>query len=216
MNILCIGNSYTYYNDMPKMLESLLRENGFETEIDAVTKGGRRLYENLVIDDEYNAKIRELIAKKDYDVLFLQEQSYFALVDYEKFENALSELIDLVGAKRVILYATWGRKSGSPLLEEHGWTSLGMTDALFSAYNSAARKLGTELSPVGLCFKALGERSCNIELYNADLSHPSYEGSAVAAICHFKKITGALPDKVSSITLDGSTVDMIKSVVNDK
>lgn len=33
MNILFIGNSYTYYNDMPKMLESLARAAGFYAEV---------------------------------------------------------------------------------------------------------------------------------------------------------------------------------------
>lgn len=40
MNILFIGNSYTYYNDMPKMLESLARAAGFYAEVASVTKGG--------------------------------------------------------------------------------------------------------------------------------------------------------------------------------
>lgn len=34
MNILFIGNSYTYYNDMPKMLESLARAAGFYAEVE--------------------------------------------------------------------------------------------------------------------------------------------------------------------------------------
>ena len=43
MNILFIGNSYTYYNDMPQMLAELAKENGNDVSVDAVTKGGRKL-----------------------------------------------------------------------------------------------------------------------------------------------------------------------------
>ena len=53
MNILMIGNSYTYYNDMPKILESLAIENGKDVRVDSVTKGGRKLYANLLPEDEY-------------------------------------------------------------------------------------------------------------------------------------------------------------------
>ena len=42
MNILFIGNSYTYYNNMPKMLEALAKENGKKLCVNAVTKGGRK------------------------------------------------------------------------------------------------------------------------------------------------------------------------------
>ena len=213
MNILFIGNSYTYYNDMPKMLEALLIENGFKASVSSVTKGGRKLYKNLDPEDEYNKKIKELISENSFDYLFLQEQSYFALIDYEKFENALSELIKLVGAKRNVLYATWGRKTGSELLSEYGWTSYGMTDSLFAAYSSAAKKLEAQVSPVGLCFKEIIKCHPEYELYDKDLTHPSYLGSAVAAISHYRSMIGTLPDKVSSIALDESTVNMVKSVV---
>ena len=40
MKILFIGNSYTYYNDMPALLESLMCENGYDAKIHSVTKGG--------------------------------------------------------------------------------------------------------------------------------------------------------------------------------
>ena len=55
MNILFIGNSYTYYNDMPNILEALAKENGKDLSADAVTKGGRKLYANLDAEDEYFA-----------------------------------------------------------------------------------------------------------------------------------------------------------------
>ena len=55
MNILFIGNSYTYYNDMPKMLESLARAAGFYAEVASVTKGGYTLA-RLASDDNENGR----------------------------------------------------------------------------------------------------------------------------------------------------------------
>ena len=42
MKLLFIGNSYTYFNEMPEQLEALMRENGFDVTVHSVTKGGRK------------------------------------------------------------------------------------------------------------------------------------------------------------------------------
>jgi hypothetical protein len=206
MKILFIGNSYTYYNDMPELLESLMCENGYDAKIHSVTKGGRKLCANLEVGDEYNAKIVKLISENSFDVLFLQEQSYLPIVDAEVFESAVGALKTLAGARRTILYATWGRKSGCPLLSELSLSSDEMTDALCAAYQNAAKAFDSEVSPVGLAFKSL---SGKLELYCDDMSHPSYVGSAVAAIVHYRTITGKLPKKSDSLGLDKETVDTI-------
>ena len=208
MKILFIGNSYTFYNDMPKLLEALLIENGYDASVDSVTKGGRKLYANLEIGDEYNTRISELISKNSYDALFLQEQSYFPLVDEERFEYAVAHLKKLVGAKRTLLYATWGRKAGCPLLDELSLSSSEMTKALHSAYSKIAKATGCELSPVGLAFDSICDK---LELYAPDLSHPSYIGSSLAAIVHYKSLTSALPKDLSSLGLDSETLDAILS-----
>ena len=211
--ILFIGNSYTFYNDMPQMLLTIARNNGKEITVHSVTKGGRKLYENLNEEDKYNRQIRALINDNEYDVLFLQEQSYFALVDYAEFKRGICELARLVAAKRTVLYATWGRKTGCDLLEKYGWTTDGMTDGLYDAYGKAAKEIGAELSPVGLCFKSLSHAAPHIELYNPDLSHPSYAGSFTAALCHYFKIFGELPENFDGIELDKNEIDIIKQTV---
>ena len=210
MKILFIGNSYTFYNDMPKLLEALLIENGYDASVDSVTKGGRKLYANLEDGDEYNAQILELVSKNSYDVLFLQEQSYFPIVDYDKFEAAVASLKKIVGAKRTLLYATWGRKTGCPLLNELKLSSTEMTNALASAYAKAAESAECELSEVGLAFASLCDE---LELYAPDLSHPSYIGSAVAAIVHYRSLMSVLPEKLSSLGLDSETLGAVLSVL---
>ncbi|MBQ7375872.1 MAG: hypothetical protein IJW52_03210 [Clostridia bacterium] len=214
MKILFIGNSYTFYNDMPKMLAELGVENGKELEVDSVTRGGRKLYENLVSGDEYNSKILELIAKKSYDVLILQEQSYFALVDYAEFERGVRGLVELVGAKRVILYATWGRKAGCDLLPKYGWSSAEMGEKLFAAYSSAAKACGAEVSPVGLCFNKINAIG-DFELYHPDLSHPSRLGTVIGVLCHYKKIFGELPEKCETLALSAEEKRVVFDTVDN-
>lgn len=204
MKILFVGNSYTYYNDMPKLFCALAQENGKDVLVDSVTKGGRKLYENLAPEDEYCQKIASLCRKNTYDVLILQEQSYFPLVDFEGFVKGLDGVMKLVNAPKTLFYATWGRKTGCPLLDELGMTSEEMTVHLAKAYQKAADILGAEISPVGACFCKLNKCAPEVELYNKDLSHPSLLGSTVAAITHYRCIFGELPKICKSLGLDSA------------
>ena len=214
MKVLFIGNSYTYYNDMPKIFEALAKENGKEISVDSVTKGGRKLYENLDPCDENHKIICELKNMGRYDVLILQENSLYPIKDFSTFEKGASELISLVDAKKNILYATWGRKEGSNTLTDLSLTSAEMTDILHEKNSALAEKLGALISPVGITFKALCEAAPAFELYNPDKSHPSYLGSAVAALCHYRTVFGENAKKYISLGLDSETVSTILMAIN--
>ena len=41
LNILFIGNSYTYFSDLPTLFSSLCAANGQDVRVDSVTCGGR-------------------------------------------------------------------------------------------------------------------------------------------------------------------------------
>ena len=213
MKILFIGNSYTFYNDMPKMLEALSIENGKDVEVYSVTKGGRKLYSNLNEGDEWGEKIRDLCAKNEFDVLFLQEQSYFPIVDEKNITEGARALKELVNAKRTILYSTWGRSEGCPLLDELSLSSSEMSLALRDAYRRAAADIGAELSEVGMAFEEIKKGAKNISLYANDLSHPSYIGSAVAALVHYRVVFGDLPSSTASIEADDGTMTTILNIL---
>ena len=213
MKILFIGNSYTYYNDMPKIFENLANENGKSVYAFAVTKGGRNLYENLDPCDENFKKIEDFTKSEKCDILFLQEQSYLPIKDFEAFQKGASALGRKVNAKRTVLYATWGRKEGCKLLSELMLSSAEMTYALHENYKRLATEMGAELSPVGLCFKYISLKYPEHELYNQDLSHPSYFGSAVAAVCHYYTVFGEMPSTYTSLALDSVQTDVIRKAI---
>ena len=77
MKILFIGNSATYCNDMPLILEALINANRKNAKVDSVTRGGDRLCENLSDGDKKNAELKELLSVNEYDVLFLQERYHY-------------------------------------------------------------------------------------------------------------------------------------------
>ena len=83
-----------------------MRENAIDVTIHSVTKGGRKLFENLQQNDENSEKITELLDENLYDILFLQEQSYLPAVNYEVFEDGVRRLKEKVLAKQTILITT--------------------------------------------------------------------------------------------------------------
>ena len=85
MNILFIGNSYTYYNDLPALFEILANENEKDVVSSSVTFGGAKLYQFVDEENEYSAKLDQLLKDNKYDICILQEQSILPIVNYSMF-----------------------------------------------------------------------------------------------------------------------------------
>ena len=178
MRVLFIGNSYTYYNEMPTALFApFAAAAGFPVEVTAVTKGGWTLEKMADPADEHGARAAEAL-KEPYDYVVLQEQSLRPILEPERFYGAVRKLAAAVREKggKPILYATWGRKPGHEKLEELGLTNETMTLALSAAYRRIGEELEIPVAYVGQAFyEAKGE------LYDPDGSHPSLAGSYLAA-----------------------------------
>ncbi|MBE6883429.1 MAG: hypothetical protein E7487_02360 [Ruminococcaceae bacterium] len=200
MKLLFIGNSYTFYHNMPVLLENLLRENGYAADIFSVTRGGRKLIENTATQDECSLQLNSLLQDHFFDVVFLQEQSLLSILDYRLFVEGVTALAEKLAphTSKMILYATWGRREGSPDLDSLGLSSLVMTEKISSAYERAASLIHASVSPVGMAFAEL-QNDC--ELYAEDFSHPSYIGSCLAAVIHYTTVLGMPPQKCSSLLL---------------
>lgn len=203
MKVLFVGNSYTFYNDLPGLFEKLARENGREVTVFSVTEGGRKLVKFQKTEDPYTQRLEELLAREHFDTVFLQEFSTLPAEDYGTFFSGVRYLVEKMRgrADRTILYATWGRKPGSPDLERLGWTNESMTRALADSYTKAAKELGLDVSYVGPAFRKVLVRHPEIELYDPDKTHPSREGSALAAMVHYGTIFGEMPSSAHSLEL---------------
>lgn len=214
MKVLFIGNSYTYFNDMPKIFERLCRDNGRDVTATSVVHGGHKLYQYVDNDDQYRAKLEETIETDHYDLCFIQEQSYLPISNYDLFFSGLSRLIEKVkpSADAFMLYETWGRRAGHPTLDEFGWTNESMTFDLAAAYAKAGEVLGVPVSYVGLNFYKIYTTHPEIELYHEDKTHPSWEGSCLAALTHYHTLFGEFPESTSSLKLSDETLTEFKAL----
>ena len=108
MKVLFIGNSYTSVNDLPSLVEALAEAaGGQKIESDQYLPGGYT-FEQHAKDEKALEKIRE----KKWDVVVLQEQSLFPVLNREsmhKYARILHEEISKQGAKTVF-YLTWARQ----------------------------------------------------------------------------------------------------------
>lgn len=191
-SILFIGNSYTYYNDLPSIFKSLGESSGYQLEVNSITNGGHKLSQHADPNDQYGKLVEQaLTGDKKYDYIILQEQSIRPITDdapdfYSAVRN-LAERIRKTGAEP-ILYSTWGRKTGHSTLKTYGWTNESMTWKLAASYQKIGDELNIKVAHVGLAFYDIYTTKKGLELYDPDMTHPSFMGSYLSAMTLFTKI----------------------------
>ena len=179
--ILFIGNSYTYFNDMPQIFARICKENGKDVIADSVTCGGYTLEQFLSEEDEYGARMRKMLSEGGCDYAVMQEQSVRPVTQTDIFLDSVVKLADIIrscGAEPV-LYQTWARAEGSETLTELGLSREQMQTQLRLAYEKAAAKTGAKLVYAG---DRVSEAYKNGEdVICEDKSHPTQKGSEIIA-----------------------------------
>ena len=175
MRILMLGNSFTYFHDMPKLVAAITGE-----EVVSHTRGGAYLSEQLNAETEMGAKTLKALKEEKWDYVVMQEQSKGPIAAKESFMESVRGLCELArkaGAKPV-LYASWAYREGSEKLTSTGMSYNEMADGLYASYHEAANENGALVADVGTAFTAM--RGI-VELYEPDDYHPSAAGSMLAA-----------------------------------
>ena len=214
--ILFVGNSYTFFSDLPKLFRELAEENGKEVDVSSVTKGGWSMIKYLDNGDENTEKLNAAVENAPYDTVILQDHSIISLKNPDGFVDGMKRMKEKFAGKtdRIILYQTWARKNGNKVLAENGWERDWMHKGVTEAYRNIAAEIGAEVSPVGECFYAVYEPHPEIELYDPDGSHPSYTGSSLAAVCHYRAVFGELPQKTDTLNVPSEWMEIFKDTVN--
>ena len=189
LNVLFVGNSYTYYNQMPEgAFTEVAEAAGYKVMVTSVTRGGFRLSQFADPDNEEGKRLRQITSGVHYDYAVLQEQSINPIVNEAEFFKGVSDIMNLICADTFVLYATWGRNDGSQTLSELGLTREEMTNKLSVAYHTAGKMFGARVAEVGKAFWEYSKSHNKDELYSPDQTHPSALGSAIAARVIFEKI----------------------------
>ena len=166
------------------------------------------------------------IASGAYDIVVLQEQSQIpsftdAEVDalFFPYVKTLDSAIKVANpCTKTLLYMTWGRKNGDDM-NCATWppvcTYTGMDSLLRKRYLEAAVANNCMVAPAGAVWRYLRQYHPEINLYEPDNSHPSFEGSYAVAACFYSAIFKKSPSNFNlNYHLEDSTVQKIKAAVD--
>ena len=190
--VLCIGNSFTYYNSCPLMLKQIAWSQGHYIDMSASLKGGWSMGQHL----DY-ATTDDLVKEGGFDVVFLQDQSQGpAKVGFDRKENALVlesmvKMADKVRSTsedcRVVIECTWaypGKKNG-------GFGSV----AEFYKYAGKGAKImakaaKAEVSPIRDAFRIANMERPDILMFSPDGYHQSTYGSYLKSCVNYLLLYG--------------------------
>ncbi|EDM73608.1 hypothetical protein PPSIR1_31238 [Plesiocystis pacifica SIR-1] len=186
--VLFIGNSYTFFNDLPALVANVTASVGQEWETGAQAIGGATVETHL-----FDPGTATLLAE-GWDVVVLQGQSVEPIFQTLVFEAAVVDFAALVEAEspgaELLLFETWARGEGSEVLDQLMMTAEEMQQGLSEGYAGAAEAASAEVVPVGQAWAlALGEVPPPM-LHTGDLSHPNLTGSFLTACMFSIALTG--------------------------
>jgi PKD repeat protein len=196
LSVLFIGNSYTSYNNLPQLVQSLSTSAGKTLNIDSSIPGGYLMSSHL-----NDATTFAKISQGNWDYVILQEQSQIPTIDFYRDNDMYPAMTDLKAlieqynpCAKIITYMTWGRRYGGQQCDPSGtycspvFANFNqMQNSLTSAYLEISEQLNVQCAPVGVVWQNILNNSTHV-LHSGDNSHPNIDGSYVAACTIFSSI----------------------------
>jgi hypothetical protein len=190
--VLFIGNSYTYYNNLPRVLEALAASASPPERLEtrAVVVGGARLQTHWDEGDALDA-----LREGGWDYVVLQEQSTLGIL----LVNGRHEIND---PERILFpyarrFHEEARKKGAKTVLALTWSRRHAPEAqarLNHAFFTLGRELGATVAPIGLAWQSVREQHPGIPLYVDDGSHPAPAGTYLAACTLYATLFGRSPE----------------------
>lgn len=220
-NVLFVGNSYTYYHEMPvRFFKKFAKAAGITVNVAEITNGGQYLYEFADFHDEFGSQVKKILENRKFDFVVLQEQSNNAVKNTVGFYDSvrvLNELIKENGAE-LVLYSTWGygeKKTSSPKLTDIAPTTEDMEMAIRAAYAAIGDELGARVARAGAAM-TYALKNTDIVLYENDYTHPTMSGSCMAAMTLVNAMFGVEPKDVdfSDISFTKEQMQQLKEIAS--
>jgi hypothetical protein len=166
LRVLFIGNSHTYYQDLPAWVALMAKEEGYECDVTMLAHPGWYLHQHVK-----EPEVRFNIKYGHYDYVVLQEHShpFDDIPGYIEAATKIAEWVRKAGSKPVI-YGTWARK-----------TEKSVQETMNSVNSRLAENLDALYAPVGESWWPYKESWPETEMYDEDGSHASERGIEFAA-----------------------------------
>jgi PKD repeat protein len=184
---------------LPTLFSELALSKGKQPFVDTKSNGGFT-FQSHVNDPMTFSKIQE----KKWNYVVLQAQSQEPSFPYSQVTTATLPFAKILSdsiyannyCSQPLYYMTWGRQNGDPQ-----WDSINtfykMNDRLRAGYSRFMEASEASVAPVGIAWKYVRDTYPAINLYSSDGSHPSLEGSYLAACVFYASIYRESPVNAS-------------------
>lgn len=195
LRILFIGNSYTFVNDLPSTFTQLASSGGHRVETGMAAEGGW----TLSMHTTSSATLDKLSSSR-WDEVVLQEQSEIPAVEAARSAQMYPAARQLAGKIRAagatpVFFLTWAHRDGLPQNGLPGYDD--MQAQINAGYLAIAQELGAPVAPAGVAWSAALRQVPGLELWQADGSHPSMQGTYLAACVFYAVIFRESPEGLS-------------------
>lgn len=194
LKILFIGNSHTYYFDLPITVEKLLAKDdpNATIRVESETVGGFSFQDHVT-----SGRAESFIYKTNWDYIVLQENAGVAGFTKEEaeteiypFAQQLAEMIkDNNLQTEIILYMTHAYKNGSERCTQNPnvCSYNKMQNEIRRNYVFISGLFNSKIAPAGMMWKIILDKEM-VQLHNLDNIHPSELGSQVSAATLYSTI----------------------------
>ena len=183
VRVLFIGNSLTFFHDVPGTLQllALQRKKPVAIDVGVIAPGGMTLRGHYL--DTANVA-RNAIKAGRWDYVVLQEQTLAPITMPDTTLKYATLFIDDIKAAnaKALVYGTWNRKS-RPTSQ----------DSLNRTFEAIVTRTGSQLVRVGDVWRNVQRADTTINLYSPDGIHQNALGSYAAAVSFYHAIFGELP-----------------------
>jgi hypothetical protein len=178
--VFFVGNSLTYYNDMPFMIAAFAEAEGQERLVI-----GSLLIPDYSLEDLWrDGRAQDQLLQGGWDVVVLQQGPSSTIENQahlQEWSGRWADLANSVGA-RPALYMVWPESSRQEAFDD-----------VSQSYRDAAAAADALLFPVGEAWRAAWRMDPSAPLYGPDGFHPSIEGSYLAALVMYQQLYDRSP-----------------------
>ena len=182
--LLMIGNSFTFYYNLPMTIEQFSKYKGLNWEVHQSTAGGAS-FKHHWNSEKGLSSIRK-IKNNTYTHLIFQEYSNYPLVALDTTQKYLNLMYKIANKNsKKFLYATWSY----PNILKNNNISTPSSMVIEDKLEKIKPDSDVEILPVGRAFDLFQLKYPNQTLFTSDNKHPNPIGSYLAACVIFSKIS---------------------------
>jgi hypothetical protein len=185
LRVLFVGNSLTYYNDLPGMLEQIGLADEHPIATVDVSQGG------FALEDHWNiGSSRVTLSEGGWDFVVLQQGPSSLLTSRENLVTWAGTWADAIRAVNATpaLYMVWPERARINVFPD-----------VILSYRTAAEQAAAELYPVGEAWQTAWDTDPDLPLYGPDEFHPSVMGSYLGALTIYRGLTGREPPSLTGL-----------------